>query len=74
MLGSNPASLSSTAELYGELYAFQYRPDSSTVKQSSGWMLFDAVAEYERMGVPNDHWKATTLNINYEVWDILSVS
>lgn len=74
MLGSNPASLSSTAELYGELYAFQYRPDSSTVKQSSGWMLFDAVAEYERMGVPNDHWKATTLNSNYEVRDILSVS
>lgn len=61
------SSLSSTTELYSELYAFQYRPDSSAVKQSSGWMMFDAVAEYERMGVPNAHWQATKLNRNYEV-------
>ena len=59
--------LSSSIELYSELYAYQYRPDSSTVKQSSGWMLYDATAEYERMGVPNDHWQATKLNYNYEV-------
>lgn len=59
--------LSSAAELYSELYAFQYRPDSCTVKQTSGWMLFDAPVEYERMGVPNAHWQATTLNSTYEV-------
>lgn len=55
------------AEVYSELYAFQYRPDSSSVKQSSGWMLYDASVEYGRMGVPNEHWQATTLNASYEV-------
>jgi myotubularin-related protein 6/7/8 len=59
-------------KLYSELYAFQYRPDSSTVKQSSGWMLYDAAVEYGRMGVPNDHWQATTLNAGYELCDTYS--
>ena len=55
-------------ELYSELYAYQYRPDSCMVKQSSGWMLYDASVEYKRMGVPNEHWQATDLNYNYEVY------
>lgn len=60
-------SFTHSPEVYGELYAFQYRPDSSTLKQRSGWMVYDAEAEYRRMGVPNEHWTATKLNENYEV-------
>ena len=55
------------AEVYGELYAYQYRPASSTVHQRSGWLLYEALLEYERMGVPNHLWQATKLNNNYEV-------
>ena len=61
------SSLLFSAEVYGELYAFQYRPDSDKVKQTSGWMLYDAPVEYKRMGVPNQHWQATHLNSSYEV-------
>ena len=60
-------ALSPYPEVYSELYAFQYRPASSTVKQRSGWMLYEAEVEFKRMGVPNDHWQATKLNHNYEV-------
>lgn len=55
-------------EHYGDLYAYQYKPkDGEIVKQSSGWALFDCSSEYGRMGVPNQYWKATNLNDNYEV-------
>ncbi len=65
---SRPFHLPSHAERYRDLYAFQYRPkDGELVKQSSGWALYDAGSEYSRMGVPNQHWKATALNENYEV-------
>ena len=56
------------AESYRDLFAFQYRPkESEVVKQSSGWALYDPSSEYSRMGVPNEHWRATSLNEKYEV-------
>ena len=58
----------SHAEVYSELYAFQYHPTSSSVvRQSSGWMLYDAAAEFKRMGVPVSLWKETNLNSGYKV-------
>ena len=56
------------AEKYSELYAFHYKPkEGELVKQSSGWALFDSQNEYSRMGVPNELWRSTTLNSEYEV-------
>ena len=62
------SSLSVIAEKYSELYAFHYRPkEGEMVKQSSGWALFDSQNEYSRMGVPNELWRSTSLNYEYEV-------
>ena len=59
---------SPTAENYSDLFAYQYKPkEGDIVKQSSGWALFDSQSEYGRMGVPNKHWRPTSLNSNYEV-------
>lgn len=55
------------SEKYEDLFAYQYKPSTEGIPQSSGWNLYDAVAEYGRMGVPNAHWKQTPLNQNYEV-------
>ena len=56
------------AEKYSELYAFHYKPkEGELVKQSSGWALFDSQNEYSRMGVPNELWRSTSLNSEYEV-------
>ena len=56
------------AEKYSELYAFHYKPkEGELVKQSSGWALFDSQNEYNRMGVPNELWRSTSLNSEYEV-------
>lgn len=56
------------AEKYSQLYAFHYKPkEGELVKQSSGWALFDSQNEYSRMGVPNELWRSTSLNYDYEV-------
>jgi len=47
-----------------ELYAFSYN-DPTQVK-GQGWDFFDLQAEYLRMEVPNDQWKMTELNFNYD--------
>ena len=57
------------AEKYSGLYAFHYKPkEGELVKQSSGWALFDSQNEYSRMGVPNELWRSTSLNSEYEVY------
>jgi len=59
---------SSCSESYSQLYAYQYKPSQGEmVKQSSGWALYDSQSEYERMGLPNEHWKHTSINTSYEV-------
>jgi len=47
-----------------ELYAFSY--NDPTLIKGQGWDFFDLQAEYLRMEVPNDQWKMTELNFNYE--------
>ena len=63
-----PVCSSVHAEKYSQLYAFHYKPkEGELVKQSSGWALFDSQNEYSRMGVPNELWRSTSLNYDYEV-------
>lgn len=49
------------------LYCFTYTSSFEYIEKSEGWNYFDLDAEYQRMGVPNDHWCLTTLNEEYEV-------
>lgn len=50
------------------LYAFIYTP-ASQEKNFNGWTLYDAQAEYERMGALNGDgkWRMTTANKNHQL-------
>ncbi|XP_051564332.1 myotubularin-related protein 1-like isoform X1 [Myxocyprinus asiaticus] len=45
------------------LFAFQYKEEFP----EDGWKVYDPVAEYKRMGLPNESWTINKSNINYEV-------
>ncbi|XP_075228079.1 phosphatidylinositol-3-phosphate phosphatase isoform X2 [Lycorma delicatula] len=47
------------------LFAFEY----SETFPDNGWTVHETIAELKRMGVPNDMWKITKINENYEVCD-----
>jgi hypothetical protein len=34
---------------------------------SEGWGIFDPMAEYERLGLPDSKWRLSTVNENYSV-------
>lgn len=55
-----------TIEKYEHLCAFQPPPYWEQPRHS-GWVMYDAVGEYARMGIPNQHWVMSDLNDNYEV-------
>lgn len=63
----NDNLLTSFLDKYEDLFAFQYKPNTEGIPQSRGWNLYDAAVEYGRMGVPNEYWKQTALNQNYDV-------
>ena len=42
--------------------------------QEEGWNVFDAPAEFGRMGVPNENWKASAANKEFKVSVSLSLS
>lgn len=52
-----------------ELYCFSYTPPIEEIQRSVGWNFHDLQSEYQRMGVPNDQWCITNLNVNYELCD-----
>ncbi|CAG0899028.1 unnamed protein product [Cyprideis torosa] len=35
----------------------------------NGWAVYSAMAEYERMGIPSNEWRLTTVNATYQVSD-----
>ncbi|PNF22377.1 Myotubularin-related protein 2 [Cryptotermes secundus] len=47
------------------LFAFEY----SETFPENGWSVHEPVAELKRMGVPNDMWKISKINENYEICD-----
>uniref|UniRef100_A0A8C1CS38 phosphatidylinositol-3,5-bisphosphate 3-phosphatase n=1 Tax=Cyprinus carpio carpio TaxID=630221 RepID=A0A8C1CS38_CYPCA len=47
------------------LFAFQYKDQFP----QDGWKVYDPVAEYKRMGLPNESWTISKINSNYEVCD-----
>jgi len=54
------------AERYTELCAF-HPPSHWEQPMHSGWVMYDAVGEYARMGVPNQHWVVSNINELYQV-------
>ena len=47
------------------LFAFEYQMKYPT----NGWTVYEPIAEYKRMGLPNESWKITKINENYELCD-----
>ncbi|CAB3368858.1 Hypothetical predicted protein [Cloeon dipterum] len=47
------------------LFAFDYQDTFP----EDGWAVYEPVAELKRMGVPNDSWKISRVNENYEICD-----
>uniref|UniRef100_A0A1B6CJN7 phosphatidylinositol-3,5-bisphosphate 3-phosphatase n=1 Tax=Clastoptera arizonana TaxID=38151 RepID=A0A1B6CJN7_9HEMI len=47
------------------LFAFEYTESFP----ENGWNIHEPIAELKRMGVPNDMWKITKINENYDICD-----
>ncbi|XP_028923090.1 myotubularin-related protein 1 isoform X4 [Ornithorhynchus anatinus] len=47
------------------LFAFSYREKFPV----NGWKVFDPIAEFKRQGLPNESWKISKINHNYELCD-----
>ncbi|XP_064216598.1 myotubularin-related protein 1 isoform X4 [Aotus nancymaae] len=47
------------------LFAFSYKEKFSI----NGWKVYDPVSEYKRQGLPNESWKISKINNNYEFCD-----
>ncbi|KAJ8256742.1 hypothetical protein COCON_G00188940 [Conger conger] len=48
-----------------EMFAFQYE----LTFPESGWKVYDPLAEYKRQGLPNESWRITKVNDQYELCD-----
>ena len=56
------------------MFAFEFNEDypttsSKDVRGINGWKIYDAVQEFKRQGVPNESWRLTSINKNYELAD-----
>ncbi|XP_055419427.1 myotubularin-related protein 1 isoform X5 [Bubalus kerabau] len=47
------------------LFAFNYKEKFPV----NGWKVYDPVSEYKRQGLPNESWKMSKVNSNYELCD-----
>ncbi|XP_066105020.1 myotubularin-related protein 1 isoform X6 [Saccopteryx bilineata] len=47
------------------LFAFNYKEKFPV----NGWKVYDPIAEYKRQGLPNESWKISKVNSNYELCD-----
>ncbi|XP_065843343.1 myotubularin-related protein 6-like [Oscarella lobularis] len=63
----NTLSQLSKPESFGDLYAFRYVPQSKKFEKENGWKIFDHTREFMRMGVPNECWRYSSANENFEL-------
>uniref|UniRef100_A0A7N8YEV4 Myotubularin related protein 7b n=1 Tax=Mastacembelus armatus TaxID=205130 RepID=A0A7N8YEV4_9TELE len=55
--------------LYTELYCLSFNPNVNKEERVESWNFIDLMADYKRMGVPNNLWVATAANSEYRVCD-----
>ncbi|XP_078403561.1 phosphatidylinositol-3,5-bisphosphate 3-phosphatase MTMR8 isoform X2 [Cetorhinus maximus] len=58
--------------VFEELYAFSYNPKQNEMDRGMGWKIIDIREEFQRMGVPNEHWEQTDVNESYETCNTYS--
>ncbi|XP_075870610.1 myotubularin-related protein 7b isoform X3 [Nelusetta ayraudi] len=59
----------SRPEKYSELYCLSFNPSMNKEEREESWLFLDLLADYKRMGVPNNLWVATAANSEYRVCD-----
>ncbi|XP_078123143.1 myotubularin-related protein 7b isoform X3 [Sander vitreus] len=59
----------SRPEKYSELYCLSFNPNVNKMEREESWNFIDLMADYKRMGVPNNLWVATAANSEYRVCD-----
>jgi myotubularin-related protein 1/2 len=47
------------------LFAFEFKEEYP----ENGWTMYEPVAELKRQGLPNESWRITKLNENYDICD-----
>lgn len=55
------------SEKYSELYCLSFNPNVNKEEREESWNFIDLVADYKRMGVPNNLWVTTAANSEYRV-------
>lgn len=50
-----------------QLYCFHYTASNEFFTIENGWNKISIEQEFQRMGCPNNNWKLSTLNKNYEL-------
>ncbi|XP_028999161.1 myotubularin-related protein 7b isoform X1 [Betta splendens] len=56
-------------EKYSELYCLSFNPSVNKEEREESWRFIDLMADYKRMGVPNNLWVTTAANSEYRVCD-----
>ncbi|KAG8014988.1 Myotubularin-related protein 7, partial [Nibea albiflora] len=59
----------SRPEKYSELYCLSFNPNVNKEEREESWSFIDLMADYKRMGVPNNLWVTTAANSEYRVCD-----
>nr|XP_057947637.1 myotubularin-related protein 7b isoform X1 [Doryrhamphus excisus] len=57
----------SRPEKYSELYCLSFNPNVNKEEREESWNFIDLMADYKRMGVPNNLWVATAANREYRI-------
>nr|XP_061833201.1 myotubularin-related protein 7-like isoform X1 [Nerophis lumbriciformis] len=57
----------SRPEKYSELYCLSSNPNVNKEEREESWNFIDLMADYKRMGVPNNLWLATAANSEYRI-------
>lgn len=52
---------------YSELYCLSFNPNVNKEEREESWSFIDLMADYKRMGVPNNLWVTTAANSEYRV-------
>lgn len=55
------------SEKYSELYCLSFNPSVNKEEREESWNFIDLMADYKRMGVPNNLWVSTAANSEYRV-------
>lgn len=58
-------------EKYSELYCLSFNPSVNKEEREESWSFIDLMADYKRMGVPNNLWVPTAANSEYRVSGVM---